>query len=352
MSLATACGAGAPEDVTTLAPADADIIGSIKVAEILKDDDINQLLRLIPVDLMNGDFRYMEESAVPLLPGQTPVYSPLPLEEPRAQATQEPMAESLGEGSPFLEWLLEEAEASIGVDFRNVTNLTYFAELSEEASLNLILKGSFQQDVMESALRKQSGENMDALEYKGVRVLIAEQTDMAVGWLGDDTLLLGNMAGVLSVIDVRAGDEPALTGTLLDVFNELDDDLVKLSVAFPDDLLDQVDDQSILDSFGLPSVIQGISGMTVSAGKEDSDFAIDMALHFENAESAERSHNLAQGLLLIYKGVAEGAAAAMVDQVRIGMDETTVSIAAQASVSQIEYLYGSLEGSLDDFGGF
>ncbi len=346
MSLATACGAGAPEDVTTLAPADADIIGSIKVAEILKDDDINQLLRLIPVDLLNGGFRYMEESAVPLLPDQTPVYSPLPLEEPRAQATQEPMAESLGDGSPFLEWLLE--EASIGVDFRNVTNFTFFAELSEEASLNLILKGSFQQDMVESALQKQSGEYMDAQEYKGVRVLIAEQTDMAVAWLGDDTLLLGNMAGVLSVIDVRAGDEPALTGPLLDAFNELDDDLVKLSVAFPDDLFDQVDDQSILDSFGLPSVIQGISGMTVSAGKEDSDFAIDMALHFENAESAERSHNLAQGLLLIYKGVTEGAAAAMADQVRIGMDENTVSIAAQASVSQIEDLYGSL----DDFGGF
>ena len=310
LMLAAACGGSdAKAKAGELIPEGSEVVGRIKIADILKDDNFKSLFQALPAGF--NDERTFEE-------------------------------------------LLGEAEAETGVDLRELDNILFFAKLSGKDAFASIAQGKFERDKLGAAFQKEAGEAVASIEYKGITVLEDEDEDISIAFLDEDTVVVGNSDSVRSVIDVQAGDAPALSGTVMDTFEGLNDAMVRVSVTIPDDAFDNRD-QLPLDmslNFDL-SIFQEISTVGITLDIESDDYVLEAGLDFATETSAKSARDVVEGALLIAKGLSSGdTTAALLDQVKVAVDGATLSISARASISQLEELAGNLGnlGSLGDFG--
>ena len=141
--LLVGCGAAKETSLEKLVPAGSSLIASVQVAEILKDTDFETLYKEVPKDA----------------------------DDPQT-----------------LNELLDRVTKEIGVDLRQFSSVTLFADLSQldkdpPPPFGLIARGSFEENVLVSAIKRVVGAILTTTEYKGHQIHADEEENIALSLL-------------------------------------------------------------------------------------------------------------------------------------------------------------------------
>ena len=308
----TACGEGKEKEPQKLVPAGSTLIASIQLSEILEDEDLAALFGRIPKG---------------------------------------------GEDDPqTLDQLLDKATKEIGLDLRDFSQIVVFGDISRiEERFGLIARGIFEEDKLVEAITKANDWSLTATEYKDHQIHLNEEGRAgsggleALSFLGSDSLVLGTLEGVKSVIDVREGEKDRVSGDVHDAFTDLGDGLVRLAVEIPPEAVEDFE----LPFGGLPldaGVLRDIKVVGILADKDGQNITLEARADFSDASSASNFGDVVDGLLKLLGGLASDEETKKVlKDVRISVDGTRLRVVSEISLTQLEEL---VLGTQNGFLGF
>jgi hypothetical protein len=130
-------------------------------------------------------------------------------------------------------------------------------------------------------------------------VHVASEADVAVAFLDDSTVVFGTVDAVVDVIDVEAGNAPALSGQVLEIFGGLGDVVAKLA-ASADQLLAEEDLPDTSSELPVPVDLSSLvevetTGLTFT--RDEQSIAIELDISFASGEAASD----AKGLITMVK---------------------------------------------------
>ena len=299
------CGAAKETSLEKLVPAGSSLIASVQVAEILKDTGFETLYKEVP---------------------------------------------KVADDPQTLNGLLDRVTKEIGVDLRQFSSVTFFADLSQldkDPPLGLIARGSFEENVLVSAIKRVVGAILTTTEYKGHQIHADEEENIALSLLGSDTLVLGTPSAVRSVIDVQEGDLERASGSVYDAFNDLGDVLVRLALKVPPEVTQGLG-RLPSDSFPIPidlSILRDIDIVGLAVDKEGETIRVEVRADFTSESSAANFGDVIDGLVKVLKGLSpDEKTRQLVNKVRVSVEKRRLSVLLETNVTELGDLIGALVG--------
>lgn len=159
-----------------------------------------------------------------------------------------------------LDKLLDDGIGVMGVDFRQVSRLVFFADISrDDAFGGLIAKDTFDEAAIVEAVKRALGNPIRTSDNKGRRIYnFGDALDYpTLAFLEGNNLLLGTDEAVRAVIDVQDGEGQRVSGAVRDAFNDLGKGIFSLVLEVPgDELPDQLSDLG--DILFLQDTVEGL----------------------------------------------------------------------------------------------
>ena len=251
-----ACGEGKEQDTQNLVPEGFNLIASIQLSEILEDEDLTALF---------GRIRKDDPST--------------------------------------LDQLLDAATKQIGLDVREFSQIVVFGDISQIGeSLAFIARGSFQDDALVQSIAEANDWTPATTEYKGHQIHVNEEGRgrsnelEALSFLESDSLVLGALESVKSVIDVREGDKDRASGEVYESFNDLGDGLVRLAIGVPPEAVKDI--ELPFPDFPVDAgVFREIKVVGILVDKDRQNIKLEARLDFTDASSASNFGDVVEGLL-------------------------------------------------------
>jgi hypothetical protein len=239
-----------------LVPGTANVIGHLKLGQILEDADIAGMYRALPKK--TGDPQTMEEA----------------------------LAASMGMG---------------GLDLSDFEEGWVFGDVSKTADnvsyVGAILKGSYDEGALLADLESAVGEGFTSIDCQGYDVYTNSDQKAGLALIANDLVVAGSMQAVEDVISVKEGDEPCISGDLLAKYEDLDDALVKAAVAVPEGMVKQSLQAAAGGNVLLLSVVDTFSAMQTAAitmAKDGDSILCNSQLFFADSKSASGVRSLIQ----------------------------------------------------------
>lgn len=110
-----------------------------------------------------------------------------------------------------------------------------FGDISEDSGENgytgFIVKGTFVENELVATIESLADEAFITVGYKDYKIYTDTSQETGIAFLSADTFVVSAMQTVKDVIDVKEGDQPAISGKVLDTYDGLGDTQVKLAMA-------------------------------------------------------------------------------------------------------------------------
>ena len=301
-----ACDSAAPtrSPIETV-PADARVVWSIDVRALVADEDVASLYGQIP--------READDPAT------------------------------------FAEFV-EEAENMAGVGVGDVSEVVYFvagdlAAISDDAGkYGFLATGNFDREDVFVAIEAE-GET-ERTQYGGHELLtdVSGETTFTVI---DGMYVSGSLDAVHDVIDVAEGEAEALSGTLLDRLDAMEDSWVQLAADVGEDATDLAD--GVRDALPVDLGLEDTEGFALSVGKQGDDFSAVLTVTYTSPAEAAEAAEVIEALVTLYEafGAAESddPLAGLLDELQVESAGSDMSVSLALSVEQVEDLLGLLADS-------
>lgn len=302
--IAAACGSSDSTKAIDLVPAQSNALGSIDLAQVLSDADV--------------------------------------------QAGYEMIAAANDDAPATFEELLALGVEEVGVDLKGFQEIVFFGELegADADFAGVMASGSPPQEEIFEALLAVEGNDLVTAEYGGQSLLLSGEDESATTVLGG-VLVLGSVNAVHAVVDVFNGDADALEGDLLDAYDELGDVWVKVVLDVPagatDDLMGDGGD------IGLPIDLGGIldiERVTVVADRNGEDGVLAVTLVYATDEEAANTAETLDALLTLASSFSDDPQLdSLTEMLSITSTEESVELEIRQTIQEIlDSLEGVLEG--------
>ena len=303
-----ACDSAAPtrSPIETV-PADARVVWSIDIRALVADEDVVSLYGQIP-------------------------------REPDDPAT-------------FAEFV-EEAENMAGVGVGDVSEVVYFvagdlAAISDDAGkYGFLATGNFDSGEMFAAIEAEAEGETERTQYGGHELLtdVSGETTFTVI---DGMYVSGSLDAVHDVIDVAEGEAEALSGTLLDRLDAMEDSWVQLAADVGEDATDLAD--GVRDALPVDLGLEDTEGFALSVGKQGDDFSAVLTVTYTSPAEAAEAAEVIEALVTLYEafGAAESddPLAGLLDELQVESAGSDMSVSLALSVEQVEDLLSLLADS-------
>jgi hypothetical protein len=251
-SLPLGCGGEATSTTiitsAELVPQKANMIGHIDLSQIIADKDIAELYEAMPI-------------------------------EPGASQT--------------LDEALDLTMEEIGLALMDFGECVIFGGISEATGDmdygGILVKGTFEESDLIASIESEIDEEFTTINYKGYEIYMDSDEEMGIAFLSSDAFIIGSMEAVEDAIAVKEGDQPAISGKLLDTYNDLADGLVKVAILVPPVAIEEG-----LQGFGgeLPTelpldALTNIDTVGFTLAKEEQSITFSLKLCFTDSDSAE-----------------------------------------------------------------
>ncbi|WP_254861859.1 hypothetical protein [Halovivax gelatinilyticus] len=212
------------------------------------------------------------------------------LTDSTVQEYVEEVDEAEAEDVEDVDELTEEFYAETGLDPTEVDQALFFGSMADsfmgEESFGVILDTSWDAEAFIDVLEDEEGMSYVQTEYHGEAVLW-EPADpdevwdpVYVGVHDDGQLVLGDRDAVTASLDVTYGGENAVSGTVLEAFNDAPDGLVTFAMGMDD--ADPTD--APVDEFAMFDGLTAISGSFYTSG---SSVGVEAHVHFASSDQAD-----------------------------------------------------------------
>ena len=267
------------------------------------------------------------------------------------------------DGDPqSLDNLLDEAIGVTGVDFRQVSRLVFFADVSRENEFGgLIAKGTFDEAAVVEAVERALGNPIRTSENNGRRVYNFGDApeDPSLAFLEGNSLVLGTDEAVRAVIDVQDGERQRVSGSVRDAFNDLGLGLLGLVVEVPkEELPDQLSDLGDIPFLGdtvegLPdafAAIQDLELVGLSVAQNGQIVILRVNLDFASEDSASSVGNVLEGILKLASGlIPDAETREVLESLEVATNGSRLTIRLKVAASDLGRLVSSIfSGSTEE----
>ncbi len=132
---------------------------------------------------------------------------------------------------------LAQLKDQYNIDLNNFQEGLFFSDISGSTDQGnysgVIVEGTFNESDLIAAIQSAADVQLSTIKYKDYDIYTDELGETAIAFLGNTTIVIGAMQPVKDVIDVKKGDAKALSGEVLDTYNNLGDALIKVAMAVP-----------------------------------------------------------------------------------------------------------------------
>jgi hypothetical protein len=254
-----------------------------------------------------------------------------------------------------LDDLLDRAIGETGIDFRRLSRLVVFADVSRSDDFTgFIVKGTFNEAAIVEALERLEGKSFATSLYKGRRVYSFEgdTDDQDLAFLEGDNLILGATAAVRAVIDVQEGDRRRASGAVPDALADLGQGLLSLAVEVPSEALP--DDISELGNIpflgdagqGLSAILgplQELEILGLAVAQNGQILILRVNLDFANEDSASSVGKVLEGALTLDSGlIPDAEVRELLESLEVSADGSRLIIRLEAAASEIGRLVKGL----------
>lgn len=247
--------------------------------------------------------------------------------------------------SQTFEALLSVAEAMSGIDLKDFSEALVFGDVSsvDAGYFGVIVKGTFNGDQLIASIEEHTGVEFATLTYKGYEIYRDEQQN-AIAFPYDDIFFSGTLDAVKDVIDVKEG-KAGISGELYDTYTALGDAWVKAAVVVSEEMTTALLEEPVPSEFPINLELFGdidIAGCAFNKVAET--IAIQVALHFVTADSAETFEDLISGLIAMVRFMPDVPAefADILDMIEVTTTDSVMTITLEATVAEISDLMETL----------
>ena len=182
---------------------------------------------------------------------------------------------------------------------------------------------------------------MTSEDYKGHRVHAGGEANIAFSLLSPDTLVLGPLGHVQSVIDLREGDATPAAGAAHNAFGELDESWVRVAFLVPPQALEDLGGS--LDEFPVPidlDLFNGIETVTASVQEVSGGILVRANVNFVSESLASDAGDALDGVLKVI-GVfsSDEDVERALEKVQMSVDGPRLSISYEASFEDLKEAY-------------
>jgi len=289
---------------TELVPQKANMIGHIDLSQIIADEDIAALYEAMPME--PGDPQTLDEA---------------------------------------LDLAMEESD----LDLRDFGEGLMFGEISGATGdmdyFGIVVKGTFEESDLIASIESERDERFTTVNYKGYQIYeICTDPDeeMGIAFLGSDAFVIGPMEAVKDVIAVKEGDQSAVSGKLLDMYNDLGDGLVKVAIEVPPGVIEE-GLQEVQAVLPLPIDLSRLAdiettGVTLAKNKQAISLACWMC--FTSSDSAEAAETMISAAILFANMMPDipEEALALLENLDVSVSDSCLDVTLEMTMSEIETL--------------
>jgi len=321
VSMLAGCGDSKTDTTTAksitpikLVPQKADVLGYIDLARISSDQDIAELYNSMPK----------------------------------------------GEGTEFPQ-TFEGALEIVGKDleqcvlFADLSSMSKSDGASSEAEnngyLGIIITGTLDKDGLLKFIESTAGEPLASTDYKGYRIQSDSSNEMGIVFISEDEMVIGTMQAVKDVLAVKAGEQSAIKGKVLDGYNDLGNALFKLAAAVPAEALGESLNNSESESPIDLSMFKDVETISLTIDKKGQAFPLALKLCFTSADSAENIKSLLGSLKAMLGSEAMDipeeyqALVSLLKDLKITQNGSCIDISIELPISIIEDLSKNVDPS-------
>ena len=258
------------------------------------------------------------------------------------------------EKEPDMPQTFDEAMDMLGGDFEE---LVLFGDISEdtwdEEYFGMIVKGTFTEADVLAAIEELGEVDLVTTSYRGYEVYMDATEDMQIVFLSAELMVIGSMDAVEDVILVKDGELSAISGEVLDAYNDLGSVLFKLAMVVPEELTEE--------GFGDPSgelpgmdAFGDIETMGISLDKVGELLSLDLQLCFPDSESAEEAKSMFDfvmamaGMAAMEEGELEQAIIELLQKIEMTVTGSCLDIVFEITLTEIEELVETFEMEEDE----
>ena len=208
--------------------------------------------------------------------------------------------------------VLSQLVQKTGIDLSTISSVVLFADIestgqTQENYSGIIASGKFKESELIAKIQQQIKQDFTTSDYKGLTVYSAPKDQYEIVFLSKSQLVLGSAKAVQDVVDVSKGNQPAVSGTIIDTLNRFGSALIVGASILPENLRNQlvgkVPQQTTLSMKSLQDM--DIIGFAIDQPSLNLSFRIDA--HFTVAASAKDAQDTISGLISVAKGTSQDA---------------------------------------------
>ena len=301
-----------PTQLLLVVPQQASLLARVELAEILNDEEFAELYQVIA-----------------------------------AQDTDLPQT---------LDAALDKIEYDTSINLRDFTYLVVFAYASEllgsmEALQDngdfpycgVLVQGKLDERTFMQNIKRKIGRNLATSDYRGFTIYAltaSPRQDHAssIAFFANGQMVIGTPRAVENVIDIMAGLQEPVSGTVCDLYRQLDDAYIKLVSSVPESVTMRIPSKMPVGPINLSLLsFRDIKYTTLTVTKNEAIINADAHLEFTNENSAKESGRLLWTAVIAGKhAVSDPDARELLSKIQTSRSGSSVSITLAMAMSEIE----------------
>lgn len=232
-----------------------------------------------------------------------------------------------------------------GIDPKSIKDIVFFStdtgvsgdNKTEDAAV--LVMGKYEKEKLANSFNKESDSPLTEQPYKNIDVRASADGKNAIGFLEDDLIVVGPAKMVHAVIDVRNGDSKPLSGALPAKFQSLGSPMLKLAAVLTPDSLKGLGDA---EQSALPvntDFLTQISGLSLSADKGGDNVTFALSLDYSSNETAKKANDGISGFVSLFKSVSNDPdLIKTLESINVRSSGKSVNISGRVKTSTIQDL--------------
>jgi len=236
-----------------------------------------------------------------------------------------------------------------GFDLSTISNLVLFADIesanqTQNTYIGIIASGIFNEAMLIDTIQQQTQQTLTTSDYKGLKIYSGEKDQFELAFLSQGQLVFGTPKAVRDVVDVSKGDQPALSGGVIDMLNRFGSALVVGASTAPQNLHSELSQQFFKQTtFSLKS-FQDMDTLGFAIDQPSLSLSIRIDAHFLNVTSVQDSKDAITGLISLAKGASQGQnVKTALSNIQVSTTDSWLSIRDLINPSDLATLIGMIQ---------
>ena len=206
--------------------------------------------------------------------------------------------------------VLNQLSQKTGFDLSSISTAVFFSDIEstgqpQNTYAGVIASGTFNESALIAKIQQQTQQTLNTSEYKGLFIYDGAQDKFAIVFLSQNQLVFGTLKAVQDVVDVNKGDQPALSGSIIDTINRLGPALIVGASVPPESLLNQLGQKVPQQNTLSLESFQNIDSIGFAIDQPSLSLSVRFDAHFSNAASVQDAKDTITGLISVAKGSSQ-----------------------------------------------